>query len=160
MLNEKKYLLELQKFDSIATQWKNLLNHPQLAEMEMVKEAIEKLTVIANAEAGCEQSNRKYNLMKNDLSHRMQIPMIKARMRVGSNGPPLHLFDASKVLEHWKRNGHRLALKVDQYSADDSHVIKRIREESAKKKNTFATYLTCETKFYKTLLTSNKKICV
>ena len=100
--------------------------------METVRAVIEKLTVIANAEAGCEQSNRKYNLTKNDLSHRMQIPMIKARMRVGSNGPPLHLFDASLVSEHWKRNGHRLALKNDKDSTDDSHVIKRIREESAK----------------------------
>ena len=108
------------------------MNHPQLAEMEAVRAVIEKLTVIANAEAGCEQSNRKYNLMKNDLSHRMQIPMIKARMRVGSNGPPLHLFDATLVFEHWKRNGHRLALKVHKYSTDDSQVIKRIREESAK----------------------------
>ena len=77
-----------------------------LADMETVRAMIEMLTVIENAEAGCEQSNRKYNLTKNDLSHRMQIPMIKARMRVGSNGPPLHLFDASLVLEHWKRNGH------------------------------------------------------
>ena len=62
----------------------------------------------------------------------MQIPMIKARMRVGSNGPPLHLFDATLVFEHWKRNGHRLALKVYKYSTDDSQVIMRIREESAK----------------------------
>ena len=100
--------------------------------MEAIKTVIEKVTVIANAEAGCEQSNRKYNLMNNDLSHRMQIPMIKARMRVGSNGPPLHLFDASKVLEHWKQNDHRLTLKVDKDSADDSHVIKRIREQRAK----------------------------
>ena len=62
----------------------------------------------------------------------MQIPMIKARMRVGSNGPPLHLFDATLVFEHWKRNGHRLvALKVYKYSTDDSQVIMRIREESA-----------------------------
>ena len=58
--------------------------------------------------------------------------MIKARMRVGSKGPPLHLFDATLVFEHWKRNGHRLALKVHKYSTDDSQLIKRIREESAK----------------------------
>ena len=97
MVNEKEYLLKLQKFDSIATQWKKLMNHPQLAEMETVRAVIEKLTVIANAEAGCKQSNRKYNLMKNDLSHRMQIPMIEARMRVGSNGPPLQFAPLSCI---------------------------------------------------------------
>ena len=132
MVNEKEYIVELQKFDSIATQWKKLMNHSQLAEIETVRDVIEKVTVVANAEAGREQSNQKYNLMKNYLSHRMQIPMIKAMMIFGSNGPPLRLFDASRVLEQWKRNCPLLDLKVDKYSTDDSHVIKRIREESAK----------------------------
>ena len=46
----------------------------------LMKTVIEKVTAIVKAEAGCQQSNYKYNLAKNDLSHRMELPMIKARM--------------------------------------------------------------------------------
>ena len=60
---------------------------------------------------GCEQSNSKYNRAKNKYSTTMQLPMIQARMRVGSNGPPMHLFNPEPVLEYWITNRHRLAQK-------------------------------------------------
>ena len=123
----------MREIDSIALQWKKVLLHPHLRDCAGLKETIKKLAVISNAEVGYEQSNRKYNLMKNDLSHRMKIPMIKARMRAGTNGPPLHLFSAKMILQHWKANGHRLALKVDSHAIDESHVLKRIRKDAAMK---------------------------
>ena len=59
--------------------------------------------------------------------------MIQTRMRVGSNGPPIHFFDAREVRIYWKANGHRLAKKVYKHADPDSKVIKRIRKEQSQK---------------------------
>ena len=37
----------------------------------------------------------------------MGLEIILARMRVGSNGPPLHRFNGEKALAYWKEHGHR-----------------------------------------------------
>lgn len=54
-------------------------------------------------------------------------------MRVGTNGPPVHLFNPPFVLTDWTENGHRLALNVHRDAAADSNVIKRSRRDSAQK---------------------------
>ena len=87
----------------------------------------------SNSEAGCEQSNSKFNRSKNKLSSTMKLPMIKARMRPGSNGPHLHLFNPEPVLQYWQENHHRLAQKTWVKSLEDSVVISRIRKEEEKK---------------------------
>ena len=87
----------------------------------------------ANAEAGCEQSNSKYNRAKNKYSTTMQLPMIQARMRVGSNGPPMHLFNPEPVLEYWITNRHRLAQKQWMQALDNSVVVTRVRKEEEEK---------------------------
>ena len=73
---------------TIADQWALMLKHPRLLQNESVINATDRLTTTANAEAGCERANSKYNRSKNKLSSRMKIPMILARNRAGSNGPP------------------------------------------------------------------------
>ena len=88
-----------------------------------------RVTTLPNSEAGCEQSNSKYNRAKHRYASVMSVDMIKTRMQVGSNGTPLHLFDAEIVRIFWKANGHRLAQKVAKRVNPDSKVIKRIRAE-------------------------------
>ena len=58
--------------------------------------------------------------------------MIQTRMRVGSNGPPLHLLDAETVRIYWRANGHHLAQKVTARADPNSKVIKRVRAEQNK----------------------------
>ena len=53
---------------------------------------------------------------------------MNARCRSGSNGPPLHIFRATKVLKHWLKHKHRLALKSDRASSE-SVVVKRLRTQ-------------------------------
>ena len=63
----------------------------------------------------------------------MKLPMIKARMRAGSNGHPLHLFNTEPVLEYWVENHHRLAEKTWIRALEDSVVVSRIQQEEAEK---------------------------
>ena len=83
----------------------------------------------ANADAGCEQSNIKYNRAKNKYITAMRIPMIQAIMRFGSNGPPMHLFNPEPVLEYWITNRHRLAQKQWMEALDNSVVVTRVGKE-------------------------------
>ena len=59
----------------------------------------------------------------------MSIEMIRARMRAGSNGPPLHMFNPTPVREYWLRNQHKVAEMIKSRNSDDSRVIKRIRRQ-------------------------------
>ena len=63
----------------------------------------------------------------------MKLPMIQARMRAGSNGPPTHLFNPEPILEYWQENHHRLAEKAWVQTRNDSVIITRIRKEEEKK---------------------------
>ena len=118
---------------TIKGQWNTIFEHPDLQNLETVKRIVRRLMMAPNSEAGCEQSNSKFNRAKNKLSSTMKLPMIKARMRVGTNGPPLHLFNAEPVLDYWVENHHRLAEKTWIKSMEDSVVVSRIRQEEAEK---------------------------
>ena len=113
-------------------QWNVVFQHPDLQILKPLESAINRLTMAANSE-GCEQANSKYNRAKNKLSSTMKLPMIKARMRVGSNGPPLHLFNSDPILDYWKDNHHRLAQKSWIQSMEHSLVVHRIQKEEAEK---------------------------
>ena len=122
----------LAKKPTVAHQWKELRNHPELIEHETLWNMIDRATAISNHEAGCERSNSKYNRAKNDLSTRMGLEMILARMRVGSNGPPLHRFNAEKALAYWKENGHRFA-QAESSGRDQSLTVMRLQKEEDEK---------------------------
>ncbi len=121
------------KGKTMKEQWDVIFQHPDLEDVDSLKKAIRRVTMAANSEAGCEQSNSKYNRSKNKLSSTMKLPMIKARMRVGSNGPPLHLFNAEPVLTYWINNHHRLAQKSWIQSLEHSVVVNRIRANAEEK---------------------------
>ena len=106
---------------TVAEQWAHILRHPQLQDQTAVCNAVDRLTCIANHEAGCERANSKFNRSKNDLSSRMKLPMILARNRAGSIGPPIHLFDPKPILHYWKSQNRFLALKSKE--TDTSLVI-------------------------------------
>ena len=85
------------------------------------------------------------NLARNpkvrDLEHvlcwycgaRMGLDMIRSRMRVGSNGPPLHMFDPTPIREYWVQNRHKVAEMVKSRNSDDSRVIQRLRKTDEKR---------------------------
>ena len=85
---------------NLKEQWDLILKHPNLDNLHRIPSVVIRVSVASNAEAGCEQSNSKYNRAKNKYSTAMKLPMIKARMRVGSNGPTIHQFNAESVLEY------------------------------------------------------------
>ena len=118
---------KLQKQQTIQSQWKLMREFVELKEENDLWNTIERLTCIPNSEAGCERANSKYNLSKNRLSATMKLPMILARNRAGTNGPPLHLFDPKPVLQYWKQNHHRLAQKAKEN--DPSRVLNRMRRK-------------------------------
>ena len=82
-------------------------------------------------QAGCEQSNGRLAKFKNKLSNKMGVEMIRARSRVGENGPPMTLFNAKAAAKNWRDNGHRYA-KVGT-TAEKSKTLKRIRKEEKEK---------------------------
>ena len=108
-----------------------VLQLPSLDVLHRIPAVIIRVSVASNA-AGCEQSNSKYNRAKNKYSTAMKLPMIRARMRVGSNGPPIHLFNPEPVLEYWIEHRHRLAEKTWIAALDDSIVITCIRRQQEK----------------------------
>jgi hypothetical protein len=126
---EKKLLSKLQNNDTITRQWKDILPHPSIKDCSTFYNCCYRVTTLPNSEAGCEQSNSKYNRAKNKYSSVMSVDMIQTRMRVGSNGPPIHLFDAESIRIYWRANGHRLAQKIDPQADPNSKVVKRIRKE-------------------------------
>ena len=102
-----------------------------MMDNQPVIDVVDRITTIANSEAGCERANSKYNRSKNKLSSTMKLPMILARNRVGGNGPPLHLFEPDPVFHYWKKHHKRLALKSKE--TDKSRVLERIRITEEKK---------------------------
>jgi len=128
---EKNILKKLQENETIRTQWKDILSHPMIKHCSTFYFCCYRVTTLPNSEAGCEESNSKYNRAKNKYSSVMSTQMIQSRMRVGSNGPPIHLFDAETVRIYWVANGHRLAQKVWSKADLDSKVVNRIRKEDS-----------------------------
>ena len=118
--------------NTVSEVWKTIFQHPQIKHLQTLVDVVDRLTTIANTEASCERANSKYNLSKNNLSSRMKLPMILARNRAGSNGPPLHEFDPHPILAYWKQHHTRLAIKT-QWASESSRVLDRIRAEESKK---------------------------
>ena len=101
------------------------LEHPKLIDNQPAIDVVDRINTVANSEAGCERANSKYNRSKNKLSSKMKLPMILARIRLGGNGPPLHLFEPDPVFHYWKKHHKRLALKSQE--TDKSRVLEQIR---------------------------------
>ena len=88
------------KVQLIKEQWNAIFENPDLSNVDDVKRVVRRLMMAPNGKAGCEQSTSKFNRAKNKLSSTMKLPMIKARMRVGINGPLVHLFNPEPVLDY------------------------------------------------------------
>ena len=127
---------EAEKKPIVREAWKVIFLHPQINNLQALVDVVDRLTTIANTEASCERANSKYNRSKNKLSSTMKLPMILARNRAGSNGPPLHRFDPHPVFAYWKEHHTRLALKTGFRSEDTSRVLDRIRREDDEKYTT------------------------
>ena len=104
IMETETLLPQMKAKDFIVDQWKMVLQHPYLKGENALEIIIQRIQISAESNADCEQENSKYNRFKNKYFNRMGIPMIKARARAGSNGPPMNLFPAKKVLSHWKEH--------------------------------------------------------
>ena len=82
-------------------------------------------SIAPNGQTGCERANSTYNLFKTKLSVRMKLPMIKARLRIKSNGPPTSMFKPRAIRDMWLKNGHQYAETVTEKKV----VINRIRKD-------------------------------
>ena len=82
-----------------------------------------------NADASCERENSKIARYKDKLSSSMGVSMMRARSRVGSNGPTIHKLDARESVRFWLEKGHQHAqTKTDKVSK----VIERMKKQDAK----------------------------
>ena len=93
----------------------------------------DRISILGNGEAGCEQGISEYNRAKNKFSSVMNIDIIEARMRISLNGPPIHIFDSDAIVKYWTSNGHRYAEKAKKKANQESKVIVRIRREETTK---------------------------
>ena len=118
--------------DHIIDQW-TFLRHriPYLDEksQKVAFRVIKRAAAAPNAQTGCERANSDYNITKTKLSSSMKIPIIKARLRVKINGPPLSMFNPAPVRKLWLENGHQYAETVTKKKL----VIDRIRVDDRKK---------------------------
>jgi len=122
------------KKDHIIDQWTFLRNSVPFLHERKQKYAfrlIKRASAAPNAQAGCERANSYYNLTKTKLSASMKLPIIKARLRTKSNGPPLTMFNPKPIRKLWIAKGHQYAETISKRSL----VLDRIRTEAKKKYN-------------------------
>ena len=112
----------------IIDQWTHLTKKvPFMNEHEYILfyRLMKRGAIAPNAQTGCERANSVYNLFKTKLSVAMKLPMIKARLRIKTNGPPTSMFKPAGVREAWIKDGHQYA----QTASETKVVINRIRKE-------------------------------
>ena len=125
-------LTNARKENHIIDQWQYLSKRiPFMNEHEysLWFRIVKRGTIAPNAQTGCERANSTYNLFKTKLSVRMQLPMIKARLRIKINGPPSSMFKPAAVREVWLKNGHQYAATITEKKV----IIDRIRKEDKEK---------------------------
>ena len=104
-----KLFEEVQKKNHIKEQWKMIFTASLQRACPNLLAISSRAALSRNAAASCERGNSKLNRFKNDLSASMGLEMITARLRVGSNGPKLHRFNAGESVRFWIANGHEFA---------------------------------------------------
>eukprot|EP00493_Phyllostaurus_siculus_P023343 UN23679 len=112
----------------IIDQWKFMSKHiPFLSEHQYILwfRMVKRGSIAPNGQTECERANSTYNLFKTKLSVRMKLPMIKARLRIRSNGPPTSMFKPRAVRDMWLKNRHEYAATVTEKKV----VINRIRND-------------------------------
>ena len=68
---------------------RNSISHLHEKKQKIVFRLIMRAAAAApNAQTGCERANSDYNITKTKLYSSMKLPIIKARLRIKSNGPP------------------------------------------------------------------------
>jgi len=125
-LVKENNLTELQEMRHIADQWGSLMVPTLRSVCSSLLLIAKRASMCGNAASSCERENSKIARYKDKLSSTMGINMMRARSRVGSNGPHLHRFDAKESVRFWIEQGHKHAqTKMDI----KSKVIKRMKKE-------------------------------
>ena len=66
-------LKSAQKQSTVKAQWNVMKMNPAIQDLGNLNQALIRVSLAPNSEAGCEQSNSKYNRAKNKYSSTMQI---------------------------------------------------------------------------------------
>jgi len=123
-----KNLAKAAKQKHIIDQWtlRNVI--PPLGEMfqKLWYRIVKRGSSAPNGQTGCERANSTYNLFKTKLSVRMELPMIRARLRIKVNGPPQSKFKPASIPKLWLTQGHQYAETITQKKL----VIDRIRSKA------------------------------
>ena len=93
-------------------QWNSLKKSVHLLHDKSQKlffRIVKRTSTAPNAQVGCERANSEYNQFKDSSSNRMQLPMIKSRLRIKVNGPPTSMFQPQPVRKMWLHKGHQYA---------------------------------------------------
>ena len=126
---EKKKLQVLQELSHISEQWSTLMSPKMSRFCPHLSLIAKRASICGNAAASCERENSKIARYKDKLSSKMGVSMMRARSRVGSNGPTIHKFDARESVRFWLEKGHQHAqTKTEKVSK----VIERMKKQDAK----------------------------
>ena len=85
--------------------------------------------IVGNGQTGCERANSTYNLFKIKLSSTMKLEMVRARLCVSINGPPLSIFNPAPIRKVWIEKGHEYA----ETASGKRLILDRIQREDRKK---------------------------
>ena len=114
---EKKNLQVLQELSHISEQWSTLMSPKMSRCCPHLSLIAKRASMRGNAADSCERENSKIARYKDKLSSSMGVSMMRARSRVGSNGPPIHKFDVRESVRFWIEKGHQHAqTKTEKFS--------------------------------------------
>ena len=129
---DSQLIATAKKKDHILQQWTFLRNHiPSLDEkiQTVMFRLVGRAAIAGNGQTGCERANSTYNLFKTKLSSTMALEMVRARLRVSLNGPPLSMFNPVPIRKVWIEKGHEFA----ETKSGKRLVLNRIHEEDRQK---------------------------
>ena len=87
---------------------------------------IKRAAASPNAQTCCERANSDYDQFKSKHAVRMKLPMIRARLRIKINGPPLSKFKPAFIRKLWLQKQHQYAVTASEQKV----VIGRIRTKA------------------------------
>ena len=102
LLNSSNYTfyVNLRRKETVSEEWNTILNLPQFFDCLTLENVANRISILGNGEAGCEQGISEYNRTKNKFSSVMNVDTIEARMRISLNGAPIHIFESDAIVKY------------------------------------------------------------
>mgnify|MGYP004357971689 CR=1 FL=1 len=121
------------KEDHIIDQWKFLRNNIPYFDERFKSTTFRVIGRVAAAPIRMHNLGVREQILiiftaKNKLSSSMKLPIIKSRLRIKLNGPPLSIFNPVPIRKLWLESGHQYAKTI----TNKKLVIERIRNRDKK----------------------------